>query len=72
MIFFLGGAFGVALSVTVVELQAPGTGGLFGLSTGPGAVYANGIFALTGLALVALCLTPLIPGKAPEPRESTE
>ena len=68
MIFFLGGAFGVALSVTAVELQAPGATGWFGLTDGPGAVYSNAIFTLTALAIVALALTPGIPGVRPKPR----
>ena len=67
MVFFLGGAFGVALSVTAVELQAPGATGWLGLTTGPGAVYSNAIFTLTALAIVALVLTPGIPGYRPEP-----
>ena len=67
MIFFLGGAFGVAISVTVVELQAPGAAGWFGLTSGPGAVYSNAIFTLTALAVVALFLSRGIPGHRPSP-----
>lgn len=70
MVFFLGGAFGVALSVTVVELQAPGASGWFGLTTGPGAVYSNAIFTLSALAVIALLLTPGTPGYRPEPPRS--
>ena len=72
MIFFLGGAFGVALSVTAVELQAPTTTGWFGVVSGDGAVYSNAIFTLTGLAIVSLLLTPRIPGARPTPRKSSE
>ena len=67
MIFFLGGAFGVALSVTAVELQASATTGWFGLTSGAGAVYSNAIFTLTILAIIALVLTPWIPGHLPKP-----
>lgn len=67
MIFFLGGAFGVALSVTAVELQSRATAGWFGLVSGPGAVYSNAIFTLTALAIIALVLTPAIPGVRPTP-----
>lgn len=69
MIFFVGGAFGVALSVTAVELQAPGTTtGWFGVVTGEGAVYSNAVFTLTALAVIALLFGPWIPGLRPEPR----
>ena len=76
MIFFLGGAFGVALSVTAVELQTPGADGWFGLTSGDGAVYSNAIFTLTALAVIAMLLTPAIPGPRPDPpdddRHSTD
>lgn len=63
MIFFLGGAFGVALSVTVVELQAPGSTSWLGLNMGEGAVYSNALLALTLLGLTALPLLRFVPGK---------
>lgn len=72
MIFFLGGAFGVALSVTAVEMQAPGTLGWFGLNTTEGAIYSNAIFTLTGLSLLALLLVPGVPGFRPKPFELDE
>ncbi len=69
MIYFLGGAFGVALSVTVVELQPAGAAGWLGLTEGPGAIYSNAIFALTVLAVAALAFLPFVPGHRPQPRE---
>ena len=72
MIFFLGGAFGVALSVTAVELQPAGVAPWLGFTAGPGAVYSNAIFTLTILALIAIALVPGVPGYRPLPREQEE
>ena len=72
MIFFLGGAFGVALSVTAVELQPAGVAPWLGFTAGPGAVYSNAIFTLTILALIAIALVPGVPGYRPLPREHEE
>ena len=67
MVFFLGGAFGVALSVTAVELQSDDAVAWIGANTGPGAVYSNAIFTLTLLAVIALVLTRWVPGHRPTP-----
>lgn len=72
MIFFLGGAFGVALSVTVVEIQSPETAAWFGSQVGGGALYSNAIFSLTFLAIIALLLTPKVPGYRPLPPDEYE
>lgn len=69
MIFFLGGAFGVALSVTAVELQASDAAAWFGSQVGGGALYSNAIFTLTSLAILALLLTPRVPGYRPLPMD---
>ncbi|RAL25074.1 hypothetical protein DL240_02340 [Lujinxingia litoralis] len=69
MIFFLGGAFGVALSVTVVELQSATPSSWLGFEPGPGVPYSNAILALTTLAILALALTRGIPGLNPQPME---
>lgn len=68
MIFFIGGAVGVALSVTTVELQAVDASSWLGFDhLGEGARYSNGILMLTALALLNLCLNPFIPRKDAEP-----
>ncbi len=66
MIFFLGGAFGVALTTTTIELQTRAsspTGSWIGLELGRGAPYSNAVLTLTGLAVVALALTRSLPGR---------
>lgn len=64
MIFFVGGAFGTALSVTVVELQPVHAVSWLGVSLGLGARYSNALLALTGLAVFATLLARQIPGDA--------
>lgn len=68
MIFFVGGAFGTALSVTTVELQAVDAASWFGLDLGLGARYSNGVLALNGLALLGVLLVRRLPaGPLSEP-----
>ncbi len=64
MIFFIGGATGVALSVTSVELQAEGAASWIGLDLGAGNRFSNAILVLTGLAVTALAFVPGLPSKA--------
>ncbi len=66
MIFFLGGAFGVALSVTAVELQSRHASSWLGLDLGHGAAFSNAILTLTVLAVIGLLLLPFIPKTAAE------
>lgn len=62
-IFFLGGAFGVSLSMTAVDLQPEQVRSWMGLAhLGEGAAYSNAILCLTVLALVPLAMTRWIPG----------
>lgn len=61
MVFFVGGAFGTALSVTTVELQASDAPSWLGFDLGAGAPFSNGILVLTGLAILAVTLVPLLP-----------
>ncbi len=64
MIFFIGGAFGVATSITAVELQAIDAISWLGIQgLGDGARYSNAMLVLTGLAFLGLSLNPLIPRK---------
>jgi EmrB/QacA subfamily drug resistance transporter len=63
MIFFIGGAFGTALSVTTVELQAADAASWLGLSLQGGERYSNGILVLTGLAVLSVLLVPVLPQK---------
>lgn len=64
MIFFVGGAFGVAISVTAVELQTLDATSWIGLtSLGEGARYSNAILVLTGMAILSLLLNPWVPRK---------
>lgn len=61
MVFFIGGAAGVALAVTITELQGPQAPGVAGLG-GPGAgPFADAFLALAALAAlgVALAVTGL-------------
>jgi EmrB/QacA subfamily drug resistance transporter len=61
MIFFIGGAFGTALSVTAVELQQKGASSWLGLPPSDGALYSNAILLLTILAVLGAGLVPLLP-----------
>ena len=61
MVFFVGGAFGTALSVITVELQDKLSPSWLGFELGAGAPYSNGILVLTGLAILAVLLVPLLP-----------
>lgn len=61
MIFFIGGAVGVALSVTAVELQPLDTTSWLGWDNGAGARYSNAILVLTGLAVLGTSLIPGLP-----------
>ncbi len=61
MIFFVGGALGVAMSVAAVELQSPQTSALLNLVTGPGARFANAMLAFVPLCLLALIATWALP-----------
>ncbi len=63
MIFFIGGAFGTALSVTAVELQGAGATSWLGFDNGDGAAFSNGILVLTGLALLAVVVMPFVPNQ---------
>jgi len=62
MIFFLGGATGVALSVTTLELQSVGAASWLGLDLGGGGPFSNALLVLTILAFIGLALVPLVPG----------
>lgn len=53
MLFFLGGAFGVAFSLTALGLQPPGVAPWFG-AAGPTAPFANAMLALGALAMLPL------------------
>lgn len=68
MIFFIGGAVGVALSVTTVELQAVDAVSWLGWDNGAGARYSNAILMLTGLSIVGASLIPMLPTKDASPR----
>ncbi len=65
MIFFLGGAFGIALSTTVLELQGEHAQSWIGLALGEGALFSNAALTLTGLALVSLALARALPRREP-------
>jgi DHA2 family metal-tetracycline-proton antiporter-like MFS transporter len=67
MIFFIGGAIGVALSVTAVELQAVDATSWLGWNNGAGARYSNAILVLTGLAIFGASLIPGLPTKDAKP-----
>lgn len=67
MIFFIGGAVGVALSVTAVELQGTGATSWLGWDNGAGAPYSNAILVLTGLAVVGASFIPWLPDKDAKP-----
>ncbi|MFW5966245.1 MAG: MFS transporter [Persicimonas sp.] len=60
MILFVGGALGVALAVTCVELQPPGVTSWLGLNV-PSARFSNATLILTVLGVVGLFLIGLLP-----------
>lgn len=64
MIFFIGGAVGVAMSVTALEFQDAPTLSWVGLQLGAGARFSNAILLLTGFALLAFLLVPVLPSRA--------
>ena len=68
MIFFVGGAFGTAVSVITVELQAVDAASWIGLDLGLGGRYSNAILVLNVLALLGVALVNLLPrGRLSEP-----
>lgn len=73
MIFFLGGAFGIAFTVALVELQGATATSWIGLDLGGGARFSNAIFCLVGLNLIAFTMVNKISGPLPKPKtESPE
>jgi len=64
MIFFIGGAVGVAMSVTALEFQDASTLSWVGLQLGAGARFSNAILLLTGFALLGFLLIPALPSRA--------
>mgnify|MGYP000229891940 FL=1 len=64
MIFFVGGAAGVAASVTAIELQPPMIDGLFGLTTGARGKFTNAILMLSTLLAVGMLFAPMLPAGA--------
>lgn len=64
MIFFIGGAVGVAVAVTSLEFQAADATSWVGLELGAGARFSNAILILTVLALVGVALLPALPSRA--------
>lgn len=67
MVFFLGGAFGVAFTLTAVELQSATASSWLGLELGRGAPFSNAILCLFGLGLLALMWVPKVPGVVAKP-----
>ena len=61
MVFFLGGAFGTALSVTTVELQAIDAASWLSRDLGAGGRYSNGILILNALAVLGVVMVNLLP-----------
>lgn len=62
MTFFLGGAFGVAISMVAIDIQQPETASWLGLELGEGGRFSNAMLCLTGLGLLALALVTHLPG----------
>ena len=62
MIFFVGGAAGVAASVTAIELQPDELDSVLGLVSAPGGRFANAILGLTAINLAGLALCARLPG----------
>jgi len=63
MIFFIGGGTGVAVSVTVVELQAFDALSWIGLESGLAARYSNAMLVLCAMAIAGLALIPSLPSR---------
>ncbi len=72
MIFFVGGATGVALSVTIVELQPVDALSWLGFQLGGGARYSNAMLVLVGLAAMTLLLATLLPRRDEVTAHSSE
>ena len=66
-IFLLGAAFGIATSITALELQADDAPSWLGLSLGGGAPFSNATLVLSALSLLGLLLVPWLSGKDPRP-----
>jgi hypothetical protein len=64
MIFFIGGAVGVAMSVTALEFQDASTLSWVGFQLGAGARFSNAILLLTGFALLGFLFVPALPSRA--------
>lgn len=64
MAFFLGGGFGVALSLTVLAAQPETAGAWLGLASAPAARFGNAAVVLAGLAGVALPAVLVLPPRA--------
>ena len=64
MVFFLGGAFGVAGALALLGAQDPGRVAVVASVQGPVARYANTMLALAGLAALALPAAMGLPGRA--------
>lgn len=64
MIFFIGGAVGVATSMTALEFQAVDAVSWLGLELGAGARFSNALLLLTVMALVGLGFLPALPSRA--------
>ncbi len=64
MVFFLGGAFGVAFSLTVLASQDPSAASWLGGVAAPVGRFSNAALALALLAALPLPLLPLLPARA--------
>jgi len=63
MVFFLGGAFGVAVSLGVLAMQPPGTAAWLPLLSDEVGRYSNTVVVMTVGGLPALLAWPLLPGR---------
>ena len=66
MVFFIGGAAGVASAVTIVELRRPALTDLFGVVSGPGSSFGDAYWMITALGLLGLFIVPYVSPKARE------
>ena len=68
MVFFLGGAFGVAFALTVLGLQPEDAPSWVGWVEAPHARYGNAMIALAVLGTVGTLALPWLAGPKPELR----
>ena len=72
MIYFLGGALGVAFTVNVVAIQGADVASWLGLEQGSAAPFANALVSMLGLVALAALFLQKLPDADPRPMPELE